>query len=53
MFSKCAFHRFVIFTMLLSVTFFVFSGCEKIKVVDVIKKRRFRLHRYPLGNRND
>lgn len=37
MFSKCAFHRFIILTMLLSVTFFVFSGCEKIKVADVIR----------------
>ena len=37
MFIRCAFHRLVIFSFLLSATFLVFMGCEKIKVVDVIQ----------------
>ncbi len=37
MFSKCVFHRFVIFTFLLSATFCVFTGCEKIMTEDTIQ----------------
>ncbi len=37
MFSKCAFHRFVILTFLLSATFCVFTGCERIAVDSVFQ----------------
>lgn len=37
MFSKCAFHRFIILIFLLSATFCVFTGCEKIMTEDIIR----------------